>query len=193
MYTVSVHVEGIAPLLQHRYPLPDFETLTKGGKKQTGEADYSQEWHNYLYTNSDNEIYQPATHFDGCMAKAAAGFKVQGQRGKTYSALFKGNVFCSPDEIQHGIKKPETLDGDADKPLYLDLRPVVIQRARIARIRPCFKPGWKLNFTIEVLDDQIPPNVVNEVLQLAGKTIGIGDFRPRFGRFMVTHFEVHKA
>lgn len=192
MYTVSVSVEGIAPLLQHRYPLPDFESLTKGGKKQTGETDYTQEWHSYLYVNSSGEVFQPATHFDGCLVKASAGYKIQGQRGKTYSQLFKGNVFCSPDEILHGVKEPETLDTDADKQLYLDLRPVVIQRARVARIRPCFKPGWKLDFEIVVLDDQIPHNVLNEVLQLAGRTVGIGDFRPRFGRFMVTQFEVQK-
>lgn len=192
MYTVNVKVEGIAPLMQHRYPLPDFENMSKGGKRATGEKDYTQEWRQYLYVNGDKEVYQPAVHFDGCLTKASAGFKIQGQRGKTYSQLFKGNVFCSPDEILHGIKEPENLDTDGDKCLYLDIRPVVVQRARVARIRPCFKPGWKLSFEIQVLDDQIPSNVVNEVLQLAGRTVGIGDFRPRFGRFMVTGFEVQK-
>jgi hypothetical protein len=191
MYTVNVQVEGIAPLLQHRFPMPDFDDLSKGGKKKTGETDYSQEWRNYLYI-SGGEVYQPATHFDGCLIKAAAGYKIQGSRGKTYKDLFKGNVFCSPDEIPHGIEAPETLDTDADKPLYLDVRPCVVQRARIVRVRPAFKPGWKLNFEITVLDDQIPPNVVSDVLAMAGRTVGIGDFRPRFGRFMVTRFETVK-
>lgn len=192
MYIVSVQVEGISPLLQHKYPLPDFENLSKGGKQKTGEVNYSEEWRQYLYANADGEVYQPALHFDGAMVKAAAGYKIQGARGKTYKDLFKGNVFCSPDEILHGIKTPNTLDADADKPLYLDVRPVVVQRARVVRIRPAFKPGWKLDFEITVLDDQVPANVVNEVLSLAGRTVGIGDFRPRFGRFMVTRFEVQK-
>jgi hypothetical protein len=192
MYTANVQVEGISPLMQHRYPLPDFANMSKGGKVATGEKDYTQEWRQYLYVTSEGDIYQPAVHFDGCMAKAASGYKIQGQRGKTYSQLFKGNVFPLPDMILHNMKAPETLDTDADKPLYLDLRPVVVQRARVVRIRPCFKPGWRLDFSIEVLDDQIPHNVVNEVLSLAGRTIGVGDFRPRFGRFMVTKFEVSK-
>lgn len=192
MYTINVQVEGVAPLMQHRFPLPDFEDMSKGGKIKTGEQDYSQEWKNYFYATPDGEIYQPATHFDGCLVKAAAGYKIQGGRGKTYKDLFKGNVFVSPDMILHGVKVPETLDTDADKPLYLDMRPVVVQRARVVRIRPCFKPGWKLDFEITVLDDQVPPNVVNEVLALAGRTVGVGDFRPRFGRFMVTKFEVRK-
>jgi len=192
MYTVNIQVEGIAPLMQHRFPLPDFADMGKGGKKKTGETDYTQEWRDYFYSTIDGDIYQPATHFDGCMAKAAAGYKIQGGRGKTYKDLFKGNVFVSPDAILHGVKVPETLDADADKTLYLDIRPVVVQRARVVRIRPCFKPGWKLGFEITVLDDQVPPNVVNEVLALAGRTVGVGDFRPRFGRFMVTKFEVVK-
>ena len=101
-------------------------------------------------------------------------------------------MFVSPDAISHNILAPDELDTDADKPLYLDVRPVVVQRARVVRIRPCFGPGWKLDFEITVLDDQVPHNVVNEVLSLAGRTVGIGDFRPRFGRFMVTKFEVVK-
>lgn len=192
MYSVNVSVQGVAPLMQHRFPLPDFANIGKGGKQKTGETDYSQEWREYLYANGDGEIYQPATHFDGAMVKAAAGFKIQGARGKTYKDLFKGNVFCGPDEIPHGVKVPEELDNDGDKPLYLDIRPVVVQRARVVRIRPCFKPGWKLDFEITILDDQVPANVVNEVLAPAGKTVGIGDFRPRFGRFMVTRFDVVK-
>lgn len=193
MYSVNVQVEGIAPLMQHRYPLPDFDDLSKGGKKKTGEQDYSQEWREYLYATPEGDIYQPATHFDGCLVKAAAGYKIQGARGKTYKDLFKGNVFVSPDAIYHNVKVPESLDADADKPLYLDVRPVVIQRARVVRVRPTFGIGWKLEFEISVLDDQIPSNVVNEVLTLAGRTVGVGDFRPRFGRFMVTKFEVLKS
>lgn len=192
MYTVNVSVEGIAPLLHHRYPLPDFADMSKGGRKKTGEVDYTQEWRGYIYATSEGEIYHPATHFDGCLIKAAAGYKIQGARGKTYAQLFKGNVFCSPDEILFGMRVPESLDTDGDKPLYLDIRPAVVQRARIVRIRPAFKPGWKLDFEITVLDDQVPANVVNEVLILAGRTVGVGDFRPRFGRFMVTKFDVQR-
>lgn len=192
MYTIDCSIEGISPLMQHRYPLPDFTTIGKGGKIVTGEKDFSEEWKGYLYINSEGDIYQPATHLEGCLIKAATGFKVQGQGKKTYKDLFKGSLFVGPDEILHGVKAPDILDFDADKQLYLDIRPVVIQRARVARIRPCFKAGWKLDFEISILDDQVPANVVNEALQLAGRTVGIGDFRPRFGRFMVTKFEVHK-
>ena len=192
MYTVKVKVQGVAPLMQHRYPMPELATMSKGGRKQTGAIDYTQEWKEYLYADSDGMIYQPSVHFEGAMVKAAGGLKVTGKRGKSYKDLFQANVIVTPDKISHGVVVPAELDTDADKPLYIDMRPVIVNRARVVRLRPTFKTGWELEFCIEVIDDQVPPEIVNDVLQLAGKTVGVGDFRPKFGRFMVTHFEVVK-
>lgn len=192
MYTISVTIKGTAPLMQHRYPMPTFESMSKGGKRSTGAKDYTEEWRDYFYSDANGEIYQPASHIEGALIKAAVGFKVTGKRGKTYKDLFQANVFVQPDAICHGIKVPSELDTDADKPLYLDARPVVVQRARVVRIRPTFKAGWELEFEIAVLDDEIQPELIQDVLELAGKTVGIGDYRPRFGRFNVVHFEAHK-
>lgn len=195
MYQINVEVTGVAPLMQHRFPMPDLGELSKGGKKSTGAKDYTEEWRDYFYANSEGEIFQPSVHFESAMVKAATNFKVTGKRGKSYKELFLGNIFVEPLEILHGMKKPvdgEALTTDGDKPLYLDVRPVVVNRARVVRIRPTFKPGWKLQFTINVLDDQISPEIISDVLTLAGKTSGIGELRPRFGRFMVTRFALSK-
>ncbi len=193
MYTVSCSIEGIAPLMQHRFPMPDLATQRKGGTRSTGAKDYTIEWKDYFYAEPDGQIYQPASHLEGALINAAASFKVAGKRGKTYKDLFKANIFVDPQAIPHeGFMVPEELDTDADKPLYLDARPVVVQRARVVRIRPCFKAGWKLSFEIQVIDDEIQPSMLNDVIALAGRVVGIGDYRPRFGRFMVTEFETHK-
>jgi hypothetical protein len=89
MYSIDVTVQGVAPLLQHRYPMPEIGSMGKGGKKQSGAIDYTQEWRGYLYATADGEIYQPNTHFDGALTKAAAAFKVTGKRGMSYKELFK--------------------------------------------------------------------------------------------------------
>ena len=190
MYTVSVKTKGTAPLIQHRFPIPDWEDRSKGGTVRTGSPDYTQEWREYFYETPDDMIYQPAAHFEGAMVKAAVNFKITGKRGKTYKDLFRAAVFVTPDQIPHNIAVPNELDTDADKPLYLDVRPVVVNRARVVRIRPTFSAGWELEFTLEVIDDQINSELVQDVLALAGKTVGIGDFRPKFGRFSVARFEV---
>lgn len=192
MYTIDVTVKGTAPLLQHRFPVPEFEDMGKGSTRSTGAKDYTKEWKDYFYSNAKDEIFQPSVHFESSMVKAAVNFKITGKRGKTYKDLFQAAVFVTPEEILHGYNLPDQLDTDADKPLYLDMRPVVVNRARVVRIRPAFKTGWELSFTIEVIDDTIHPELVNDVLTLAGKTVGIGDFRPKFGRFMITKFEVHQ-
>jgi hypothetical protein len=169
--------------------MPELENLSKGGTRRSGAQDFSQEWRGYFYATASGEIYQPATHIETAMILAAANYKITGRRGKSYKDLFRAAVFVEPDQILHGVKVPEELDADADKPLYLDLRPVVVNRARVVRIRPAFKAGWQLAFSIQVIDDQIAPELLNDILTLAGRTCGIGDCRPRFGRFLVSQFE----
>ena len=192
MYTVDVKVRGTAPLIQHRFPIPELDDMSKGGTVRTGAKDYTREWCGYFYETPNGMIYQPAAHFEGAMVKSAVNFKITGRRGRTYKDLFRAAVFVTPDQIPHNIAVPDELDTDADKPLYLDVRPVVVNRARVVRIRPTFSAGWELEFTLEVIDDQINSELVQDVLALAGKTVGIGDFRPKFGRFSVARFEVNR-
>ena len=40
------------------------------------------------------------------------------------------------------------------------------------------------------LPEYVSPSDLNEVIQSAGRLIGVGDFRPTYGRFQVVKFEV---
>ena len=40
MYQVDCSVVGVSPLLHHRFPMPDYADLGKGGTKNTGAKDY---------------------------------------------------------------------------------------------------------------------------------------------------------
>ncbi len=189
MYLVDCEIEGLAPLLQHRFATPELADLTQGGRRVTGAVDYTEEWREYLYRTPEGKIGQPAIHIEQAMIKAAGSFRITGRRGVTYRDLFKASVFVTPELLSHGVTCPETLTTNPEEPVYLDMRPVVIQKARVVRIRPALKKGWRLQFTIEVVDEQIPATILKDVIELAGKTGGIGDYRPRFGRFMVTSFQ----
>lgn len=173
MSRVNVTIKGIAPLLQHRYPSEKEEVKIT---KKTGVKDYSDEVELSLYKNADGMIYQPAEHILGAMIKAAVDFKITGKGKKTYKDLVKGTIIVEPDAIPH--KNPEW---------EIDRRPVVIQRSRVMRSRPKFV-NWELSFIIEILDEQFSVSAVKDILDQAGK-VGIGDYRPRFGRFMVTRFD----
>lgn len=187
MKIIDVEIKGVSPLLQHRYALKS--DTNEAAKKKSGKVDYSEQWIDSLYWNEEIGVYQPATHIEGAIIKAAVNFQITGKRGKTYKDLFKSAVFVRPDYIPFGIK------GDPKKLLEngkfdVDIRPVVVQRSRVERVRPIFQ-NWNLRFQIEIHDDQLPIEVIKEVLDHAGKFQGIGDFRPRYGRFQVVNFNVN--
>lgn len=56
--------------------------------------------------------------------------------------------------------------------------------------RPALKAGWLLAFRIAVLDDGVPPQIIRDALDAAGIYVGIGAWRPEFGRFIVREFSV---
>jgi len=110
------------------------------------------------------------------MVKEAVNHKLAGK--KTYKDAFKAGVFVRPDLIPH-----------KNQAWTIDKRTAVIGTSRIWRCRPQFD-DWELDFTIEIRDERIQPALVKEVLTLAGLYVGIGDYRPRFGLFEVTRFDV---
>ena len=172
---INVSIKEISPLLQHRYM---DEPVDLPPKRVSGKRDFSGESEMALYRGFDGLIYQPSNHLERAMMKSAAKFQIGGRGKKTYKDLFQCAVIVSPDAIIHKIQD-----------FVVDRRPVIIQRARVMRERPRFD-RWELDFQIEILDDQVKPEVVNEVLVDCGKYVGIGDYRPKFGRFMVTKFQV---
>lgn len=70
----------------------------------------------------------------------------------------------------------------------VDSRPVVMQRGRVMRSRPKFE-NWGLTFDVVVTEEEIREDTIKEILKYAGNFIGIGDFRPKFGRFEGVEFK----
>lgn len=175
MKEFSVKIESISPLLMNRFAEDTAEDVIK---RVTG-VKVPQDVAVSLYILPDGTIYQPASHIEASMIKAAANFNITGKGKKTYKDLAKSSIFVEPDAIPHLIQNYE-----------VDKRPVVnpVTRGRIIRARPILKE-WALEFRLKVLDDQFPTEVIKSILDYAGTAVGIGDYRPRFGRFMVTKFD----
>ena len=185
MEKVNVTIKGLSPLLQHRYRFSD--EIEESAKKRTGKKDYSQEWKDSLYWDNKLGIIQPAAHIEGAMIKAAVNFQIPGRRKKTYKDLFKSSVFVTPDCLPHGLTgSPEKLL-EAGK-IAIDRRLVRVNNSGVERLRPILK-NWALEFTIEIHDEQISRDAVKQILEYAGRSVGIGDYRPRYGRFVIARFE----
>ena len=76
----------------------------------------------------------------------------------------------------------------------VDSRPVRIPATggRIIRHRALFN-DWKLNFTLNLDTELLAPKMLREIVDAAGKRIGLGDFRPQtkgpFGKYVVTDWK----
>lgn len=172
MFKINAKIKGVAPLMQHRFS----EEETKGKKKQViydKVADAEKAAH-----KDEKGYFVPSTWIEGAMLKASVQFKLTGR--KTCYEAFKGGVFVDEPKIRL-----------SNKTYTIDYRPVVVNRGRIMRSRPLFE-DWNLEFSITATDDRISPETVKDALEYAGQYVGIGDFRPRYGRFALTEFEVIK-
>ena len=175
---IAVTIEGISPLLQHRFPIAVEDAKSKIRNQKQSQDDVES----YLYKDDKGTLIQPSDHIIGAMKAAGAKYQIPGRGKSTYKSIMGSGIVCiDPFYIPHEINKWE-----------IDRRPVVIQKARIVRARPMF-PAWKLSFVMDFDEDEVPKEVLKEILDYAGRYVGIGDFRPQkggpFGRFMVTRFK----
>ena len=68
---------------------------------------------------------------------------------------------------------------------------MTVQRAGITRERPAVAAGWSVTVLFMVTTPvYIDPIMLRQTLVQAGRLVGVGDFRPSFGRFSVTGFEL---
>lgn len=180
-YIVSVKIEGVAPILFHRWSCED--VAEKSAAKKNSKAKKTDNVESYVYRNGQNQICLPGDYLRLTICNAAK-FK-QDPRSPRKSAfdLFKASVIPLTElcPINGGT---ETWD-------YLDQRRVVIQRSSITRLRPAFGRGWSAECEFSILTPEyIDPQFFNEVLVLAGKLIGTADGRPTYGRFQVNACQI---
>lgn len=56
--------------------------------------------------------------------------------------------------------------------------------------RPAMKAGWLISAQAAVLDASIPPDALKNALTSAGLYVGVGSWRPEFGRFILKEWSV---
>lgn len=179
MLKVKVKIEGMAPILFHRFPSEDFdEEGSKEGKKPKlsgTKLTREEQTEKSLYRNSEGKIYTPGEHLVGAMIKAGAKFKMKGRT--TFKESMNAGVFVEPMKIVH------------DNQDYVsDWRPVVNRGSRVMCGRGRLEE-WSLQFDLICIDDRVGLNDLKAILTYAGNYIGIGAYRPRYGRFEVVEFK----
>ena len=171
---INVKIEGISALLFNK-----FNPSETKGKKTVLIYSAEDDAEKSLYKDDKGNVCTPSLHLEAAMIKSAVSFKMKGR--KTYKDVFKSGLTVEPELIKH-----------KDNEYELYTVPVVIQRSRVVKSR-AMKKKWGLDFVINIIDEEsLTPAVVKTVLENAGKYIGIGDWRPKFGRFKIVEFKADK-
>lgn len=177
-YVATISVEGNSPFLFHRWNNESVEAKSKAAKGS--KAKKSDDVEAYVYRDEKGELAIPGEYFRMAIVNAAK-FK-QDPRSPRKSAmdLFKAGVAVLDEHCSLGVK-----DWD-----YLDRRRVTVQRNGITRERPAMRAGWRATVTLQVLlPEYIATDLLNEIVQAAGRLVGVGDFRPTYGRFNIVRFD----
>ena len=178
-YAALVSVVGTSPFLFHRWSVDGVEAKSKAAKGSKAKKEDDLE--SYVYRDRQGNLAIPGEYFRMSII-GAAKFK-QDPRSPRKSAmdLFKAAIVVLEEQCSLGIKDWS----------YVDKRRVQIQRNAITRARPAVEAGWKCDVLLQVLlPEYVSPELLNEVIQSSGRLVGVGDFRPTFGRFLVESFKI---
>ncbi|MFZ1494886.1 MAG: hypothetical protein WAU60_15955, partial [Candidatus Competibacter denitrificans] len=177
-YVADITIVGTTAFLFHRWSVDGVEAKAKAAKGSKAKKEDDLE--SYVYRCDDGTLGIPGEYLR--MAAIGAAKYRQDPRSPRKSAmdLYKAGVVSLTDVATVGKK-----DWD-----YLDRRRVTVQRNGITRVRPALRE-WRVDFQFQVLTPEyITETDFLEVLNTAGRLIGIGDFRPTFGRFQVASFAI---
>lgn len=168
---VTFRLIGISPLLQNN-PAAFIGKSEEGGLTVKKEYNDEEEARLRLYVDGENFCH-PCEAVVKAAVAAAAGKKF----GKLFATkALKGAVF-----VTETLAVIEDENGEPAKNYAIDRRSVVInKKSRVLRCRPSWKV-WHIRIALEIDTAILSPEQVLDCLSLAGRIIGIGDYRPEKG------------
>jgi hypothetical protein len=189
MKTLKARWTGIRPLIMHNGLMADptnpftraIKAITSKGSKKLTDTDYEErdrlEWEAGLYWDDQDGIIQPSDNIERCIQSGAQKSRI----GKDVAAA----VFCVEPHYKVEFDGPNTKEKLYADPRFTLRKGVKVQQARIIRVRPMIPTGWKITFELEYDDSIINARALEKAMLDAGSLVGLGDWRPRFGRFLV--------
>jgi hypothetical protein len=181
-YTVKVTLEGSSKMLFHRWNCDAVEAKAKAAKGSA--AKKTDDLESYVWRNEKGEICLPGEYLRQSIVHAAKFRQDPRSPRKSAMDMFKAAIIPLTELASLGTKKWD----------YDDYHRVQVQRQGITRIRPAFNAGWRA--TIELMcniPEYVDPILLRQVLDDAGRLVGVGDFRPTYGRFVVVDWAVRQG
>ena len=186
--TVQIQLQGVSPLLCHNGQTADpRNTYAKAmkavsGKRKKTDADYDElarlEWLAGLY-RIDGDLVIPDYVIESAMIKGAMKSK-RGPQAKC------GLFFTEHSSLEFDGKPAaitdDTLSEMFESGGFTHTIGVKVGMAKVMRTRPVFR-NWSITITAQYDPDVLNMRDVEDIAIDAGKLVGIGDWRPKHGRF----------
>lgn len=155
-----------------------------------------------LYLDEKRGLYLPSWNIDAFLwgeYPPGACANAEGKKRKNYIGVGQSTV--SIDEIQIPFMRHKTQvvvkkDITQDAHFWMlnvggRTRKGNLSIKAVPRLRPVLKTPWELNFTITLVqNDRIDAQKLYNYFVSGGGYIGLGTFRPKFGRFAVTRWDI---
>lgn len=177
-YEIRVTLQGSSDILFHRWNNESVAEKAKSAKNS--KAKKTDDVESYVYRTDSGELAIPGEYLRGAIIHAAKFRQDPRSPRKSAMDLFKAAIVVATPLATLGVTEWD----------YLDQRRVTVQRAGITRTRPAMRAGWKAEFNLAVLlPEYVDRLLLREVIESSGRLIGLGDFRPTYGRFGIIRFE----
>lgn len=188
MKTIKLKFTGVRPLLMHNGRLADptdeivkaMKLITDKGSKKMTESDHENrnalEYKGSLYWDEKLGPYIPNDNIERCIQLGAQ----KSRQGKDVAAV----VFCTQEKMKLEYDGPRSIERLYADPRFILRKGVSVKKNRVIRVRPMFPTGWTLTCELEFDETMVNGKDIIKHAINAGSFIGIGDWRPKFGRFI---------
>lgn len=181
-YQVEVTIEGSRDFLFHGWNVEAIDEKSRAAKGS--KAKKTDNLESYVYRDDNGVLGIPGTYLHGAIQHVGRYRQDPRSPRKSARDLFRESIIMDTEIASLGIRKWD----------YEHRGRVIVQRNAITRTWPALKKGWRATFKLEViLPEYVTPDVLNEVISLAGRISGLGDYRPTYGRFNLILFKTSLA
>lgn len=187
---IEVEISGTTPLIMNKFTDAAAMAATNGtrGALAGDRGSPKEQAEKRLYIGTSGAPMIPQPNILRCVIDGGAFFKA----GKTKVTTQKSSLIPACVTIL-GVELPLRTSG-----WRVDERPVRIPSTggRILCYRPIFD-DWAVSFTVDLDTKEMTMKLLREIVDKAGKAIGLGDFRPAckgpYGRFVVTRWSADEV
>jgi hypothetical protein len=182
---IRLTLTGTAPLLMHNIQLADpLNPIARAMKEVSSKRKKTDddlfrlaelEFKGGLYLTDELGPYIPGANVEKCL--------VEGARITKQGKQVERGLFVTDNECPVIYGGPRDAAGLWGNEAFRSTMAVKVGQSRVMRCRPIFR-DWAVEATAEVDPALLNLESVRSIGTDAGNMVGIGDFRPRYGRFV---------